>query len=422
MRGGRALMATSGASCCCDCPFVYLAELCNPQCVEEYRYKHICGNAICPIQGPYTGPIVPGTVIKEGIRCYRINNPTKYCPPGKTCSRPAYPLLPVRTTAFGEYTCLSDCSLANCPTLGGWYKMEFCSCSESNGVEYYVCCEAYEAALAVTPCPVWSVSRCLYVPPGTQPVPTLPLGASPICGPHQYTDCAECCCETAVAVPPECCRCVSPTVLRRYLGNNGAGTECVTDQTIDPRCWWTARSGGFQGCITRTQKLANGCLASAYCIIYSGLTATMRIWTGPQGGTCNPTQNVSCGACGSLGSMEVLQFDEIPFGPFDPCTKPSGVVPQEFLPNAGNPPPACPIGQTLDSCDQYSVNYFTQGSLVGGHDVRILGTVTKFSPPGTCGNDCGGLVLLDGSPASSVGTIRTGGCTDCGKGQQRTQI
>ena len=434
----KRIYTTEDGAPCCGCEFVYLLELCNPTCAPEYRFKHICGNTQCPATGPYQGPLVPGTVIKQGSRCYRLNDPTKFCPPGLTCHHPNYPPLPVRTTAItGTFTCRPDCSPAACPPLQGFYQLWTCSCEGATApTNFYICCSAYEEALQTTPCPVWfalTEGQCTHVPPGAVPVATVPPEGTAVCFPHQFNDCRECCCQLATT-PPECCRCTSDSVITRWLGNSGF--ECGFSETRTPACWFSARTSTFQGCLFRKHTLPNGCVSLFDCITVSGLTVTRRRWDGPQGGpSCNANVLASCPPCGTA-LMEVLNFEQTSYGPFDPCDIPSQLIPVDMLPGASNPPPACPIGQELQSCTQYDINYFTQGSLLGGVDVQISGHIIKTSPPGVCGNDCGGvfgsagqLVNPDGTPIGRkpserivVASAMPGGCTDCVGGQATSRF
>lgn len=404
----KRIYTTEDGAPCCGCEFVYLLELCNPTCAPEYRFKHICGNTQCPATGPYQGPLVPGTVIKQGNRCYRLNDPTKYCPPGLTCHHPNYPPLPVRTTAItGVFTCRSDCSPAACPPLQGFYQLWTCSCTgASQPTIYYVTCELYEQWLAQMNCPVWLADVCMFVPPGEAPVAVRPPGSITLATPPLHDGCCKCC-GTHGGFGGECCVCLTDSVLVRYI--NGE----VIETRIPTPCYSWRNTGAVVGC---GYELGRGFFGCGPWPVY------LDLWQMFGGTTLRHTRwdFVACtlgptvGGCGASVTSAIANTftEEFEIGRCEPPP----VVPAP--PTGGGNPLCPPNGQHFQSCISSSINLVQPGAQLdppcNGFEVTRFGNFDR-TVSGGCGSECApgsGLVLLDGSPADTIGTISRG-CTGC---------
>lgn len=420
--------------CCCGCAAYFKATLCNETCVGEPDSVYVCEDAVCfHNEGTYLGPILHGKIVRFGNRCYRVDGRTRYCPPdpfqlrgpgdglgggtpgggfgtgGGSVPIPCVPMPPGAVIA-SVARCHDDCHPDHCPPINGWYQLTSCSCSGTpTPTNNYICCEKYEEALKVAPCPTFG-SGCLIVVPGTQPVATLPQGAIGGCQDFNFPNCQECCCNTIVTVPPHCCRCTRDSILTTY--------SCTGGEQIFPRCWYSARNGTVSGCGTRSDTLSNGCISFFACFEVSQTQITVRSWEGFNDCIGRPTQNVGC-SCGTRVNMAVSQVNQPEFYPIGNDCEAPGFPP---LFQAGASPcgqPFCHNGTLFTSCDLNQIGYFSNGAACGGADVLIEAFTARTSTPGVCGFDCGGgarqIVLPDGSPAGDIGKVkRTGGCAGCG--------
>lgn len=433
---GTVVNDEGGAPCCCGgCDFVYLAELCNERCVEEYKYRHICGDLQCPnVPGGHVGPIVPGIVIREGSRCYKIIDPTKYCPPGLTCTRPRYPKLPVRTTPLvvSGLGCLPTCATPLCPPLNGWYPTVPCPCSAPPTVPVYVRCDILEAANQAVECPTWNrASACVHVPDGAVPILNPPPEAVLVTSPPDFANCCYCC-----SGQVSCNSCTLPSVLSR------CGLGCTLEVTQEPYCSLCNPATVYHE-FSASQLVEQWnfqfgvwCPVSLDC--YRRISSsTIRGYSYSFSGDCSPGP-ISTGAnCGGAFCNHSLLANDITItdygAPVSCISDLSGGLLPDWTCSCSPGPNCCPVCQDLRTCDQWQhsnqVNPQWNPNTCNGQRITRCAVGRRFSSGGGCNAPpCNGglfrvpgLVYSDGtlvgaSPSERIIIPNVGGsgCSGCG--------
>lgn len=432
MRGGRALMATSGAPCCCGtCPWYWKATLCNQTCAPTTDAVYVCSNATCPVGGTYSGPIVEGTIIKVGARCYRVSAAVRYCPPGVTHGSCVVP--PERAEFIDVVTrCESNCLPPNCQKFEGYYKMTTCSnTTPAASPPVYLCCEKYDEARQLYPCPVFKTldGKCHYVKPGETPIPAsqVPAGAPLLCPPNMSLV-FENCCKCAQVNEQECCLCTFAPALTLF---GPIGNVCQSNTTLgaQPCSSWAKVGASVSGCGFVQTDNTNGCPLSLFCYSTAG-PGIIRETAYQFAGDCSMPGNTNCpGGCPGTVNQAPFGPPTITDFPIDPCAP-------VFGPNIVGTPgvgsfPCCTTGQQLVTCRSYQLNAVSNSIPCGGQRVTYQIAFNRTSATGTCGDDaCGdgllqvrrpSIIRLDGTDANDgKAVVSDGDCATCGKGQQRT--
>lgn len=445
--GGLSICNDVGGApaCCGGCPYYYLATLCNPTCSPVPRYVYICGTGKCYPNTPQQAPLVHNQIIKIGPRCYSVNTQTRYCPPGAVptasgindpAEQPCVPM-PVRAPISEAWECVANCGSPLCAPITGYFKLKACSNTPPFGVEAYVCCELYEEALGSFACPVFGrgfcAAVCWYVEPNTEPIgpEELPPGAQIICAQTPSLTISGSCCGCCQVSEPGCCLCTDDRLILRM----GSNCEPLYEQTPSECSLWSESGSAVQGggwTLVSQMNFGNVCPVSFNCWRMVSAT-TLRLTAYTFTGDCQPGPSVQCAAGACSRSISVAQtgppstFD-FEIGRCDPLQTLFAPGQLYGVPSLGS----CGPGQCNWSGIRYADCRNMTGSLVndlttcGGQKYEECFGFQRTAIAGTCGDDaCGqggqsrsfrmpGLVLPDGSPADSIGSIRTGGCAGCG--------
>lgn len=429
-----------GVACapCGGCPAYYLATLCNPTCAETPPHAYVCATRPCFLNTPQQAPLAHNQVIRFGPRCYTVNTQTRYCPPSVVpgVNDPADPPcvpMPVWAPVLSEWDCVPGCGAPHCLPIGGYFKLKACSNTPAFGVQKYVCCELYEHALGLHDCPVFGNgicgSGCWYVEPGTTPVEELPPGAEAICFGVPSLTISATCCQCCPAAAPGCCLCTADRLILR----RGSACEPLYENFAAPCSAWEEATGGVVGGgyqLVSQMNFGNLCPVQLNCWrMISATTLRLTIYTFT--GVCEPGAAVQCsaGVCARSVSAEQLSppasFD-FEIGRCEPMQNLFAPGQLFGVPSLGS----CGPGQCNWSGIRYADCRSMTGSLVNdltgcnGQKYEECFAFERTAAVGVCGDDnCGhagrglwtppGLVLADGSPADSIGTVAHG-CSGCG--------